>query len=454
MNIVIVGGGKVGYALASQLCSEGHDVTVIDNNSERTTLINDSLDVITFCGSGASYLTLKDAGVEEADLLIAATGADEINMLCCMVGKKVGAKHTIARVRNPEYHQQMFFLRDELGLSLAINPEQAAAAEISRMLRFPSAIKVEPFAKGRIELMELRLKEDSPLDGVMLKDLRKKIQISNILICAVERDDVVTIPTGNFTLQAGDRLTLIAPPQAAEAFFKFLGTFKRRVKNVIIIGGGRISYYLARQLSEVGIHTKIVERDETRCRELCELVPKATIICGDGADQELLREEGVMSADAFVALTGLDEENIILSMFAHKCNVEKVITKVSKTTYIDMLSSSALESFICPKDITSQQILQYVRAMQNSFGSSVETLYRIVGERVEALEFHVRESARVVGVPLKDIPLKDGLLIGAIIRRGRCIIPSGNDTIEPDDNVIVVTTDRGLCELDSIRRED
>ncbi|MDD4074751.1 MAG: Trk system potassium transporter TrkA [Eubacteriales bacterium] len=454
MNIVIVGGGKVGYALASQLCNEGHDVTVIDNNSERTTLINDSLDVITFCGSGASYVVQKDAGVEDADLLIAATGADEINMLCCMVGKKVGAKHTIARVRNPEYHQQMFFLREELGLSLVINPEQAAAQEISRMLRFPSAIKVEPFAKGKVELVELRLKEDSPLDGVMLKDLRKKMQINNVLICAVERDDVVTIPTGNFALCAGDRLTLIAPPQDAEAFFKYLGAYKRRIKNVIIIGGGRISYYLARQLNEVGIHTKIVERDEARCRELCELVPKAIIICGDGADQDLLREEGIMSADAFVALTGLDEENIILSMYAHKCSVEKVITKVSKTSYIDMLNSSALESFICPKDITSHQILQYVRAMQNSFGSNVETLYRIVDERVEALEFHVRDNARVIGIPLKDIPLKDGLLIGAIIRRGRCIIPSGNDTIEPDDSVIVVTTDRGLCELDSIRRED
>ncbi len=453
MNIAIVGGGKVGFALAAQLSAEDHDVTVIDVLSERTTHISNSLDVITLCGNGASHQLQMEAGVAEADLLIAATGADETNMLCCIVAKKIGAKHTIARVRNPEYHQQMFFLREELGLSLAINPEQAAANEISRILRFPAATKVELFAKGRAELVEFRLREDSPLDGMALRDISKRMQ-SRILICAVERGEEVTIPSGDFVLKAGDRLHMVASPKEAEGCFKSIGAFRRVAKDALIIGGGRIAYYLAQRLIEVGIHPKIVERDAERCNVLCELLPKATIIHGDGSDLELLQEEGIASAGSIVALTGIDEENIILSMYAQRLGVEKVVTKVSKTNYIDMLSSSGLESFICPKDITSSSILQYVRAMQNSYGSNVETLYRLVNDRVEALEFHVRKGARVTGIPLKSLPLKPGILLAAIIRRGRCIIPGGDDAIEQDDNVIVVTTDRGLCELDGICRED
>ncbi len=453
MNIVIVGGGKVGFALASQLSAENHDVSVIDTLAERTTLISNTLDVFTLCGNGVSHIVQSEAGVADADLLIAASGEDEINMLCCIVAKKVGAKHTIARVRNPEYHQQMFFLREELGLSLAINPEQTAANEISRILRFPAAIKVEPFANGRVELVEFRLRDDSPLNGVALRDLSKHLQ-SRVLICAVERGDDVTIPTGDFVLCSGDRLHMVASPKEAETCFKNIGAFKRVAKDVIIVGGGRIAYYLAQRLLDSGIHVKIIERNEERCNKLCELLPKATIIHGDGSDQELLHEEGVAFAGAFVALTGIDEENIILSIYANRMGVEKVITKVSRTNYVDMLDVPGLESFICPKDITSSQILQYVRAMQNSYGSSVETLYRVVGDRVEALEFHVCKNAKVIGIPFKDMSLKPGILVAAIIRRGRCIIPGGNDMIEEQDNVIVITTDRGLCELNGICRED
>lgn len=453
MNIVIVGGGKVGGALAAQLSAENHDVAVIDSLSERSSMLSNTLDVITICGNGASYTVQKEAGVENADLLIAATGADEINMLCCIVAKKIGARHTIARVRNPEYHQQMFFLREELGLSLAINPEQAAASEISRILRFPSAIKVEPFAKGKVELVEFRLREESPLCGVPLHKLPSMLQ-SRVLICAVERGDDVLIPSGGFVLEADDRLHIIAPPKDIEQFFKTMGTFKRSAKDVMLVGGGRISYYLALRLSDAGIHTKVIEINEDRCNTLCELLPKATIIHGDGTDHELLQEEGIEHAGAFVALTGMDEENIILSMFANTVGVEKVVTKVSKTNYIEMLDNSGLESFICPKDITSSQILQYVRGMQNSLGSGVETLYRLVGDRVEALEFHVSHGSAVIGVPIKELRLKSGILIAAIIRRGRCIIPGGDDAIEELDSVIIITTDRGLCELDNIVRED
>lgn len=453
MNIVIVGGGKLGFALAAQLSAENQDVAVIDSNAERIGHIANLLDVIALCGNGISHSVQEEAGTAHADLLIAATDSDETNMLCCMVAKKVGARHTIARVRSPEYHQQMFFLREELGLSLAINPDQTAAGEISRILRFPSAIKVEPFAKGRVELMEFRLQEDTPLDGVALYDLPRLTQ-GRFLICAVERGEDVTIPSGNFVLRAGDRLHIIVPPQDAAAAFKRIGAFKRVARDVLIVGGGRISYYLAQRLIESGIHVKIVERDAQRCNNLCELLPKATVIHGDGTDSELLQELGLGHIPAFVALTGIDEENIILSMYAKKQGVEKVITKLSKTSYVDMLGNSGLESFICPKDITSAQIVQYVRAMENSYGSNVETLYRIVHDRVEALEFHVRRSSKLIGVPFKDLSLKKNVLVGAIIRKNRCIIPGGGDSIEEGDSVIVITADMGLRELDSICREE
>ncbi len=394
----------------------------------------------------------SEAGVQKADLLIAATSADEINMLACMVAKKLGAKHTIARVRDPQYQQQMFFLKEELGLSVVVNPEQSAASEISRLMRFVPAIKAEPFAKGRIDLVEFKVKENSPLDGVQLSDFYRQFKVK-ILVCAARRGEEVFIPKGNFIIRSGDKLTILAAPAEISSFFRTVGTFQRKVRDVMVVGGGRIAYYLARQLIETGIHVKIIEKDEKRCNQLFDLLPKATILHGDGTDHELLSEEGLDKTDALIALTGIDEENIILSMYANSLNVDKVVTKVNNARLAEMLAPMGIESVISPKEIAANRIISYVRAMTNATGSNVEMLYRLADNKVEALEFRVRESSRCIGVPLKDMPIKDDVLVGAIIRGGACIIPGGDDVIKAHDSVIVVTTMNGLHELDKILKE-
>ena len=373
-------------------------------------------------------------------------------MLACMVAKKLGAKHTIARVRDPQYQQQMFFLKEELGLSVVVNPEQSAASEISRLMRFVPAIKAEPFAKGRIDLVEFKVKENSPLDGVQLSDFYRQFKVK-ILVCAARRGEEVFIPKGNFIIRSGDKLTILAAPAEISSFFRTVGTFQRKVRDVMVVGGGRIAYYLARQLIETGIHVKIIEKDEKRCNQLFDLLPKATILHGDGTDHELLSEEGLDKTDALIALTGIDEENIILSMYANSLNVDKVVTKVNNARLAEMLAPMGIESVISPKEIAANRIISYVRAMTNATGSNVEMLYRLADNKVEALEFRVRESSRCIGVPLKDMPIKDDVLVGAIIRGGACIIPGGDDVIKAHDSVIVVTTMNGLHELDNILKE-
>ena len=441
MNIVIVGDGKVGYTLTEHLSKEGHDVTVIDNRPESLTQTMNAQDVCCVEGNGVSYAVQMEAGVQRADLLIAATSSDEINMLCCLVAKKLGAGHTIARVRNPEYNEQMVFLKDELGLSMTVNPEKAAAEEISRMLRFSGAIDVDAFAQGRVEIVEFKIKEGSPLEGLALVDLHQKVQ-PRVLVCAASREDQAYIPRGDFVIREGDRLSIVAAPQDISAFFRVAGVLQRRAKNAMIVGGGRIAYYLAVLLLGSGIQVKIIEREEARCHKLSELLPKAHILHGDGTDQDLLHEEGLLATDAFITLTGIDEENIILSMYAQTCKVEKVITKVNNSRFIDMLDGSGLEVFVSPKQEAAQRIVTYVRAMQNATGSNVE-----------ALEFRVRQGARCAGTPLKSLAIRRNALIGAIIRRGKCIIPGGEDIIEPGDSVVVITTRKGLRELDALLEE-
>ena len=452
MNIVIVGDGKVGYTITERLSREDHNITVIDNRPAALSNTMNIQDVGCVEGNGVSHIVQTEAGVPKADLLIAATSTDEMNMLCCMVAKKLGAKHTIARVRDPQYQQQMFFLKDELGLSMTVNPEQAAAAEISRLLRFVSAIKVEPFAKGRIELVEFKVREGGPLDGMKLADFYGHFKLK-VLVCAARREDEVFIPKGNFVMQTGDKLSILAAPGDVSAFFKATGTFKRKVKDVMIVGGGKIAYYLTRQLIESGLHVKIIERDEDTCEKLCELLPKAQILHGDGTDHELLHEEGIDNTDALIALTGIDEENIILSMYANSLNVDKVIAKVNNSRLADMVANVGVESLISPKDIAANSIISYVRAMTNATGSNVETLHRIADGNAEALEFRVREGNRCAGIPLKDLPIRDNVLIGAIIRGSNCIIPGGNDCIQVGDSVIIVTTINGLEELNKILKE-
>lgn len=450
MKIVIVGDGKVGFTLTQQLSKEGHNVVVIDSSNQALENSVNVLDVIGIHGNGASYAVQMEADVPHCDLLIAATSTDELNLLCCVLARKLGARHTIARVRNPEYSQQLLFMKEELGLSMYVNPELAAANEAARTLSFPSALKVETFAKGRVDLVEIKLRPGSVLNGLPLHALYSKYRV-HILVCAVQRDNRVYIPTGDFILKEGDKINITASPREILFFFRAIGILTEKVRNVMIVGGGKIAYYLARSLTESGMRVKIIEIDKERCQQLCQRLPGVMIIHGDGTDEELLREEGIEATDAFVALTDFDEENIIISMYAGTKQVPKVITKINKLSFLDILGNSGIESVISPKHITSNQIVQYVRAMENSFGSSnVETLHRIVNNQVEALEFRVREKSRIVGVPLKNLQLKKDLLIACIVRNSQPIIPGGSSTIEVGDGVIVVTTNphfQDLCDI-------
>ena len=449
MKVVVVGDGKVGYTLTEQLSREGHDVVVIDNNADALTDSINHLDVMGVVGNGATYAAQKEAGVDQADLLIAATSTDEVNLLCCLVAKKLGAKHTIARVRNPEYAEQLQLMKDDLGLSMTINPEYAAAREISRVLRFPSAIKIDMFAKGRVELVEVKLREGNPLVGLSLMEMQQRFGV-RVLICAVQRDEELHIPSGDFRLKLGDKISLTGTPSDVASLFRSMGILKQRARSVIIAGGGRIAYYLARQLLEMGMRVKIVELDRTRAEGISERLPKAITIHGDAMDQNLLLEEGLDEVDGFVALTGMDEENILMSMYAAKRGVSKVVAKVNKLSLLDILGDSFSESIVSPKTITANDILRYVRAMQNSIGSKVETLTRIVEGRVEALEFRVRAGSQVTDIPLKDLSIRKDVLIACIARRGQVIIPGGADSIREGDSVIVLTTIKQFNDLNDI----
>ena len=451
MKIVIVGDGKVGQALTGRLAEEGHDVVVIDSSPKALRTSVEIHDVMGVNGNGASYAVQKEAGVGEADLLIAATSGDELNLLCCMLAKKLGARHTIARVRNPDYADQLVLMKEELGLSMTVNPELAAAREIARMLRFPSALKLDSFARGQVELVEIKVKADSPLLGQALYALSSRLGI-RILICAVRRGEEVYIPTGDFVLQEGDKITITASPSELDSLFRKLGIYRHKIHRVMVVGGGRIAYYLAKQLLRLGMSVKIIEQDAARCEQLSEALHKAHIILGDGTERELLEEEGIADMDALVAVTGMDEENIIISMYAGTLGLAKVVTKINRMSFQEILDGAGIESVITPKGITVNQIIRYVRAMDNSKGSNVETLHRIVGGRVEALEFNVAKNCQgeLTGIPLKDLRTRKDLLIACIIRGQQIIYPGGNDTIEERDNVIVVTTGHQLQDLSDI----
>lgn len=442
MNIIIAGCGKVGGALAEQLSRDGHDITVIDQRTEAIQRVTNLADVRGIVGNGASYGIQTEAGIRTADLLIAVTNADEVNLLCCLIAKKAGGCQTIARVRNPIYHQEIRYLKEELGLSMVINPEMAAAMEIARLLRFPSAIEIDTFARGRIELLRFQLEGNNPLCGRKIKDI-STLSRCEVLICVVERGSEVLIPDGDLMLEDHDIISIVASSVNASRFFRLIGIETNQVKNTMIIGGGKTSFYLARKLLEMGIEVKIVEKNKEHCEELCDLLPKATIINGDGTDQELLAEEGLSTAEGFAALTNMDEENIMLSLYAHSMSRAKKITKVNSNTYDSIINKLNVGSVIHPKHITSESILQYVRAMQNSIGSNVETLYRLVEGRAEALEFIIREKSSITDVPLQSLKLRSELLVCAISRSGRIIIPKGQDCLKVGDSVVIITTSCG-----------
>lgn len=393
-----------------------------------------------------------EAGIQDADLLIATTNSDELNMLCCLIAKKAGNCHIIARIRNPEYSSEIRYIREELNLSLAINPELAAAREIARLLRFPSAIKIEPFAKGRIELLKFLIPEHSLLNDMRVMDVVNRLK-SNVLICVVERGNDVVIPDGNFVMKKGDKISFIASHQESADFFKKAGVDNNIVKSAMFVGGGKLTHYLCRLLEDTKIKIKIIERDEERCRQLSELLPKAMIIHGDGTDEQLLLEEGIRQTEAFASLTGFDEENIMLSLYASGQSKAKLITKINKIAFENVINSLNLGSLIQPKMLTAEIILQYVRAMQNSMGSSnIETLYKIAADKAEALEFRVKEGSPILGIPLEKLKLIDNLLVACINRGGTIITPRGKDTVEAGDTVIVVTTHTGLNDLTDILR--
>ncbi len=449
LNIIIVGCGKVGATLIERLIPEGHDITIIDTSAERVQEITNAYDVMGVVGNGASYSVQMEAGIEDADLIIAVTASDELNLLCCTIAKQVGNCSAIARVRTPDYNREAFYLREKLGLAMIINPELEAANEAARILGLPSALEVGSFAHGQAEMIKFEIPQGNVLDNLTVAELGKNIT-NDILVCAVERGENVFIPNGNFILKADDVISFVASRDVARTFFEKIGLETERVENAMIIGGGKAGYYLAKELLHMGIDVKIIEQDLKRCNELSILLPKAVIIHGDGTDQDLLHEENIEHTEAFIPLTGIDEENILLTLYAKQVSKAKVITKVNRINFKNVVSKLDLGSLIYPRYVTSEAIIAYVRAKKNSMNSNIETLYHMFDHRVEAIEFYVDKASNVTNRTLKDLKLKKDILISCISRNGSIIIPTGNDLILPGDNVIIVTTHAGFTSIQDI----
>ena len=446
MNIMIVGCGKVGQTLAQHLNEDGNNVTVIDTDDKLVSDVAARLDVMGYVGNGATHTLQQEAGIEKTDLLIAVTGSDELNLLCCLIAKKESNCQTVARVKNPAYSTETAYLKDELGLAMVINPEHAAATEIARVLRFPSAIKIETFAHGRVELFKYKIPEGSRLSGMAVKDVVAKLSC-DVLVCTVEREDETYIANGNFVFAEKDIISVIASPKNASDFFKAIGYKNRAVRTVMAVGGGETSQYLCSILHRSGISVKIIEKDQKKCESLCVKYPEVDVIHGDASDQALLLEEGIDTVGAFVALTGIDEENILLSLFAKSAGAGKVVTKINRIAFDDVIKHLDLDTTIYPKNITADSILRYVRAMKNSLGSNMETLYSIVPGQVEAAEYTVGEDSSFTGIPLMQMKKKPDILIAAIIRGGKVLIPRGSDVISAGDRVVVVSRTKTMDDI-------
>ena len=456
LNILIIGCGKVGVALTRQLCKEGHDITIIDTNAEKVQNNVNQYDVMGIIGNGASYSVLREAGIENADLVVAVTNLDELNILCCTIAKQARNCATVARVRNPDYNKEVKYLRKSLGITMIINPELATAVEMARVLFMPTALEINSFAHGQAEMTKIKIPVNNMLSGLTVAELGRRLQSKtnkiNTLICAVEREGKVYIPSGDFKMQSADVISFVGSRQTTRDFLDFIGFKTNMVHDTMIIGGGDIAYYLAQQLIKIGIHVKIIEKDKKRCEELSILLPKAVIINADGTDQEVLREEGIKNAGSFVALTGIDEENILLTLHARQESQAKTITKINRINFKEVINQLDLGSVFYPSNITAESITAYVRARSNtrSMNSSVLTLYHMFDYRAEAIEFCIEEKSEVTGVPLKDLPLKKNVLIAFISKNGTVIIPSGEDTIEVGDTAMVVTTHLGFNDIRDI----
>lgn len=450
MKIIIAGCGKIGITLVENLVNEGHEVVALDSNPDAITDITNVYDAMGVCGSATDCDTLAEAGVEKADLFVAATDADELNMLSCFLARRMGAAHAIARIRKPEYNDQnLGFMRQQLDLSMSINPEQLAAQELFKVLKLPSAMTVETFSRRNFEMVELRLRPESPMDGLSLSELRKKYA-AKFLVCVVQRGEEVYIPDGNFVLRAGDRIGVTATPTEIHRFLRMVGVMQKQAKSVMILGASRMAYYLAKMLLDNGTTVKIIDQDRDRCRQFCDLLPGATMIHGESIQQELLLEEGIGSVDAFVALTGIDEENILMAFYANAQNVPKVVAKINHNQLAAMADNLGLDCIISPKKVVVDVLLRYVRALENSIGGQVETLYKLMDGRAEALEFKVQADFEALQIPLKVLALKKDILIAGIVRGRKNIIPSGEDVIMAGDRVIILAAGRAISTLSDI----
>ena len=454
MNIIVVGCGKIGYRLVAEFVNEGHDITVIDTDNPTVEEITNIYDCMGVCGNGVDCNVLESAGAREADLLVSVTNSDELNMLACFLSREMGTKNTVARIRNPEYNgDSLAFMRHKLELSMAINPERLMAQELYNILKIPSAFKVDYFARRNLEMIEVRLKPESSLCGKKLSKIREN-QKEEFLIAAVLRQGELIIPDGSFELKAGDVISIAASPGDMQKLLKGLGLLKKQARNIMIVGGSKTAYYLADMLLASGNDVRIVEKNLERCRELSEALPKdAIIIHGDGSNRELLLEEGMRSLDAFLCLTELDEMNILTSLFVSRQNVPTVISKVNKSELVDVAESMGLDYTVSAKELTAEILLRYTRALGNSRGSAVETLYKIMDGKAEALEFVAQDGAVYLGVSLKELSIKQGVLVVGIIREGKkALIPNGDDKIQSGDRVIVLSANNRLNDLSEILR--
>lgn len=449
MKIVIIGCGKVGAAAAKQLSREGHDITVVDCNAERVRKLTESLDIMGTVGNGSSVSLLEEIGIESTDVFIAVTGSDEVNLLSCMFAAQSSNCHTIARVRNPIYNRRNEFIKEKMGISATINPELAAATEISRLIRYPAALKIDTFADGRIRLLKFEVKDDSAIAQVPLKDISSFLGC-DVLICAVERGDAVSIPRGDFCLRKGDVVTFLATKEKGNEFLRKLGLPVDPVKSALVVGGGNIGHYLAEDLLEHKVFVRIIEKNPDRAEKLAEEFPRAVVLCGDGTDREFLLSEGLEKAEAFAAITNVDEENVMLSLFAKQKSKAKLVTKLNRLEYDGVLENLDLGTVVYPKYLSCDMIVQHVRALENSAGNNLKTLYRILDDRLEALEFSVTEHSEVTDRPISSLKLKRNQLICCITRGTDIIIPRGSDEIRTGDSVVVVTLEKGLKDISDI----
>ncbi len=450
MKIIVVGCGKIGTALVESLSAEEHDIVVIDSDRRVLEEMNNIYDVMCVCGNGADSDVLEEAAAGKADLIIAVTNSDEINMLSCFFAKKMGAKHSVARIRKTDYNDKsLVFMKQTLSLSMPINPEFRAAQELYNILKMPSAVGIETFSSGNLEMIEMKLKPDSRLDGMTLSEIRGKFK-ANFLVCAVQRDGEVFIPSGNFVLRGGDRIGITAKQAELLQLLKELNLMQKQVKSIMILGGSRTAFYLAKKLIAAGNDVKIIEQNRERGEELSELLPDVSVIHGDGTQQEILEEEGLSRIDAFVALTGIDEENILSAYYAHKKGVPKVIAKVNRDELAGLAYEMGLDCVVSPKKMIANVLTRYARALENSMGSKVETLYKLMDSNVETLEFTVTQDFPGIGVPLKKLSIKPQILIAGIIRGRTAVIPTGEDKILPGDKVIVIAGQRRLSDLSDI----